>query len=214
MAFRGWPEEALDFYDGLAADNTKTYWTANKLVYEEKVLGPMTELVEELAADFGESKIFRPYRDVRFSKDKTPYKTHIAARLGRGYVQLSAHGLAAGDGMYVMAPDQLDRYRQAVASDRAGPELERVIARIEKAGIGVSGRDTLKSTPRGYPADHPRIGLLRHKGLIAWQEWPAGAWLETTAVKDRIVTFLRTTQPLSDWLATEVGPSRVAERAR
>ena len=161
MVFTGWPEEALDFYDGLAADNTKTYWTANKPVYEEKVLSPMAELVEELAADFGETKIFRPYRDVRFSKDKTPYKTHIGAMVGTGYVQLSAHGLAAGDGMYVMAPDQLDRYRQAVASDRTGPELEQVIAAIEQAGIGVSGRGTLKSAPRGYPADHPRIGLLR-----------------------------------------------------
>ena len=214
MAFSGWPEEALDFYDGLAADNTKTYWTAHKPVYQEHVLGPMTELVEELAADFGETKIFRPYRDVRFSKDKTPYKTHIGAMVGTGYVQLSVHGLAAGDGMYVMAPDQLDRYRQAVANDRTGPELERVIATIEKTGIGVSGRDTLKSAPRGYPADHPRIGLLRHKGLVAWQEWPAGEWLETTAARDRVVTFLHTTRPLSDWLASQVGPSRAAERAR
>ena len=124
MAFGGWPEEALDFYDGLAADNTKTYWTAHKAVYDEKVLRPMAELAEELAAEFGEPKIFRPYRDVRFSKDKTPYKTHIGALVGRGYVQFSAQGLAAGNGMYGMAPDQLDRYRQAVAGDRTGGELE------------------------------------------------------------------------------------------
>jgi uncharacterized protein (TIGR02453 family) len=214
MTFTGWPEEALDFYDGLAADNSKTYWTAHKAMYEELVLGPMTELVDELGPEFGDTKIFRPYRNLRFSKDKTPYKTHIAATVGNGYVQLSAHGLAAGAGMYVMAPDQLDRYRRAVASDLAGPELEQVIAMIEKTGIGVSGRDTLKSAPRGYPADHPRIGLLRHKGLIAWQEWPAGAWLETTEAKDRVATFLRTTQPMSDWLDSQVGPSQVAERAR
>jgi uncharacterized protein (TIGR02453 family) len=214
MAFSGWPEEALDFYDGLAADNTKTYWTAHKAVYQELVLGPMAELVDELAAEFGDTKIFRPYRDVRFSPDKTPYKTHIGAMVGSGYVQLSAHGLAAGDGMYVMAADQLDRYRQAVASNRIGPELEQVIATVEKAGIGVSGRDTLKSAPRGYPVDHPRIGLLRHKGLVAWQEWPAGAWLGTAEAKDRVVTFLSTTRPLSDWLADQVGPSRVPERSR
>lgn len=214
MAFSGWPEEALDFYDGLAADNTKTYWTAHKAVYQELVLGPMAELVDELAAEFGDTKIFRPYRDVRFSPDKTPYKTHIGAMVGSGYVQLSAHGLAAGDGMYVMAADQLDRYRQAVASDRIGPELEQVIATVEKAGIGVSGRDTLKSAPRGYPVDHPRIGLLRHKGLVAWQEWPAGAWLGTAEAKDRVVTFLSTTRPLSDWLADQVGPSRAPERSR
>jgi len=214
MTFSGWPEEALDFYDGLAADNSKTYWTAHRGVYDELVLGPMAELLDELGAEFGDTKIFRPYRDVRFSPDKTPYKTHIGAMVGSGYVQLSAHGLAAGDGMYVMAPDQLDRYRQAVASDRTGPELERVIATVEKAGIGVSGHGTLKSAPRGYPADHPRIGLLRHKGLVGWQEWPAGAWLGTAEAKDRVVTFLRTTRPLSEWLAGQVGPSRVPARAR
>ena len=214
MTFSGWPEEALDFYDGLTADNSKTYWTAHRGVYDELVLGPMAELLDELGAEFGDTKIFRPYRDVRFSPDKTPYKTHIGAMVGSGYVQLSAHGLAAGDGMYVMAPDQLDRYRQAVASDRTGPELERVIATVEKAGIGVSGHGTLKSAPRGYPADHPRIGLLRHKGLVGWQEWPAGAWLGTAEAKDRVVTFLRTTRPLSEWLAGQVGPSRVPARAR
>ena len=92
MTFDGWPEEALEFYEGLTADNSKAYWTAHKAVYEDAVLRPMTELVEELAAEFGEAKIFRPYRDVRFSADKSPYKTHIGAVIGTGYVQLSADG--------------------------------------------------------------------------------------------------------------------------
>src|SRR6516164_1176702 len=191
MAFSGWPEEALDFYDGLVADNTKTYWTAHKAIYDEKVLRPMAELTEELAAEFGEPKIFRPYRDVRFSRDKTPYKTHIGAMLGGGYIQLSASGLAAGDGMYGMASDQVSRYREAVAADRTGGELEELIAGIEKHGIGVHGRDVLKTVPRGYPADHPRAGLLRYKGVVAWREWPPEPWLETAAAKDRIAGFLR-----------------------
>jgi len=214
MAFSGWPEEALDFYDGLAADNSKTYWTKHKAVYDAAVLGPMTELVEELAPEFGEAKIFRPYRDVRFSKDKTPYKTHIGALIGRGYVQFSTQGLAAGNGMYGMAPDQLDRYRQAVADDRTGGELEDAIAAIEKEGIGVSGRDVLKSAPRGYSGDHPRIGLLRYKGLVAWKEWPVERWLETPAARDRVAGFLRTTRPLSTWLTDNVGPSAAEGVAR
>src|SRR5215470_8140362 len=135
MAFSGWPEEALDFYDGLMADNTKTYWTEHKAVYTEKILGPMTDLTEELAPEFGEAKIFRPYRDIRFSKDKTPYKSHIGATVGSGYVQFSAQGLAAGDGMYGMAPDQLDRYRRAVASEPTGRELEDAIAAVESHEI-------------------------------------------------------------------------------
>ena len=207
MSFSGWPEEALDFYEGLEADNSKAYWTSQKAVYELKVLGPMNELLEELGPEFGEGKVFRPYRDVRFSKDKSPYKTQMGARLGRGYIQLSAKGLAVGDGMYGMEADQLDRYRRAVAHDTTGAELERVIAGIEQRGYGVYGRDVLKSAPRGYSADHPRIGLLRYKGIVAWMEWPVEPWLETAAAKDRITSFLRETQPLGVWLDTNVGPS-------
>jgi uncharacterized protein (TIGR02453 family) len=205
MAFSGWPEEALDFYDGLAADNTKTYWTANKAVYTDKILAPMTELTEELAAEFGEPKIFRPYRDIRFSQDKTPYKTHIGAVVGAScYVQLSAEGLGAGAGMWEMNPEQLARYREAVAGDLFGPEIERIAAGLEQAGLTVHGHAVLKSAPRGYPADHPRIALLRYKGLTAWQEWPAGAWLESAQVKDRVVEFFRTTIPLRTWLSDHV----------
>jgi uncharacterized protein (TIGR02453 family) len=205
MAFSGWPEEALDFYDGLAADNTKTYWTANKAVYTDKILAPMTELTEELAAEFGEPKIFRPYRDIRFSQDKTPYKTHIGAVVGAScYVQLSAEGLGAGAGMWEMNPEQLARYREAVAGDLFGPEIERIAAGLEQAGLTVHGHAVLKSAPRGYPADHPRIALLRYKGLTAWQEWPAGAWLESAQVKERIVAFFRTTMPLRTWLSDHV----------
>jgi uncharacterized protein (TIGR02453 family) len=205
MAFSGWPEEALDFYDRLAADNTKTYWAEHKAVYEEKILGPMTDLTEELAAEFGEPKIFRPYRDVRFSRDKSPYKTHIGVVIGgAGYVQLSAEGLGAGAGMWQMDTDQLARYRAAVASDRTGPELERITARIEKDGSTIHGHGVLKSAPRGYPADHPRIGLLRYKGLTTWRQWPVEPWLETAAAKDRLVSFFRTSMPLRTWLNDNV----------
>ena len=89
--------------------------------------------------------------------------------------------------MYGMAPDRAStRYREAIAGDRTGGELEEIIGAVEKHDIGVSGRDALKSAPRGYPADHPRIGLLRYKGLVAWKEWPVEAWLETAAARDRV----------------------------
>ena len=206
MAFNGWPEQALDFYDGLAADNSKAYWTEHKAVYEETILRPMTELTEELAAEFGEPKIFRPYRDVRFSRDKSPYKTHIGAVIGgTGYIQLSAEGLGAGAGFWQLATDDLARYREAVASDGPGAELEKLIAEIEKADVTVHGHDALKSAPRGYPADHPRITLLRYKGLTTWKQWPVEPWLETAAARDRLVSFFRTSQPLCTWLTDHVG---------
>jgi uncharacterized protein (TIGR02453 family) len=205
MTFAGWPEEALDFYDGLEADNSKTYWLAHKHIYDSCVLQPMTELLDELGPEHGEGKIFRPYRDVRFSKDKSPYKTAIGAVVGDGYVQLSAGGLAAGSGMYQMSPDQLDRYRRAVAADHTGADLEDVIAGVRRHKIDVHGHEMLKSAPRGYPADHPRIELLRCKGLVAWQEWPVQAWLGTPAAKKRVTDFLAATAPLNAWLAKHVG---------
>ncbi len=214
MPFHGWPEEALDFYEGLEADNSKAYWTANKAVYEASVLGPMTDLVDELAPEFGEAKIFRPYRDVRFSRDKSPYKTNIGAVVGDGYIQLSASGLAAGNGMYSMAPDQLDRYRQAVAADQAGAGLAAVISTVEQHEIAVHGRDVLKTAPRGYPAEHPRIELLRYKGVVAWQEWPVEPWLTTPDAKRRVAAFLDATRPLAAWLASHVGDSMVEGRHR
>jgi uncharacterized protein (TIGR02453 family) len=207
MSFQGWPAEALEFYDGLEADNSKAYWTEHKAFYEEAVLGPMTALVEELAPEFGDPKIFRPYRDVMFSKDKSPYKTNIGAVVGDGYIQLSSNGLAAGSGMYVMAPDQLDRYRTAVAADPTGQELERLISAAGRQGITITGHDALKTAPRGYPADHPRIGLLRYKGVVAWKEWPVAAWLGTRAAKKRVADFLAACQPLCAWLNENVGPS-------
>jgi uncharacterized protein (TIGR02453 family) len=215
VRFRGWPPEALEFYEGLEADNSKVYWTAHKDVYDEHVYAPMAALLAELEPEFGPGKIFRPNRDIRFSADKSPYKTAIAANLERGgYIQLSARGLAAGNGMYMMAPDQLDRYRRAVADDDIGEGLRRLVAQVESQGIEVSGHDALKTVPKGYPKDHPRVDLLRNKGLIAWKQWPVAAWLGTAAAKKRIVEFLRASQPLRDWLDTHVGPSALPERDR
>jgi uncharacterized protein (TIGR02453 family) len=214
MAFRGWPVEALEFYEDLEADNSKTYWQRNREVYEGTVRPPMEELLEELAPEFGEGRLFRPYRDIRFSSDKSPYKTHIGAMIGDGYVQLSADGLAAGCGMWEMAPDQLERFREAVDRDRSGGELVDLVVAARAAGLAVTGREILKTAPRGYPKDHPRIELLRYKGLVTWREWPAGAWLGTRRAKDRVVEFLRRSGPLSEWLRTHVGPSSLPERRR
>jgi uncharacterized protein (TIGR02453 family) len=211
MAFRGWKVEALEFYEGLEVENTKAYWQRNKDVYTEVVRAPMEQLLAELEPEWGEGKIFRPYRDVRFSRDKSPYKTAIGATVGRGgYVQLDARGLAAGAGMWEMASDQLDRYRRAVDADRTGEELTRIVEDLRRKDLDVSGRDRLKTAPKGYGKDHPRIDLLQLKGVIAWREWPAGAWLGTAKAKDRLVAFLTTSRPLVAWLYDHVGPSSMA----
>jgi uncharacterized protein (TIGR02453 family) len=214
MAFRGWQVEAVEFFEGLEADNSKAYWQRNKQVYEEAVRAPMEELLRELASTWGEGRVFRPYRDTRFSADKSPYKTNIAAMIGEGYVQLNADALGVGSGMWEMASDQLDRYRVAVDAKASGAKLERIVVAARADGLEVAGHGELKTAPRGYPKDHPRIELLRYKGLIAWKEWPVGAWLGTAKAKDRIVEFLGLSKPLAQWLSGNVGASTMPEHRR
>lgn len=212
MAFKGWPVEAVEFYEGLEADNSKIYWQAHKAVYEQSVKRPMEELLAELSGEFGEGRIFRPYRDVRFSADKSPYKTNLAATLAAGgYVSLSADGLGAGTGMYMMAPDQLDKYRRAVAEEVTGVELAGLVKAAARRGIEVTAHDVLKTAPRGYPRDHPRGDLLRQKGLITWKQWPVGAWLGTAQPKKRLIDFFHASRPIVEWLDKHVGPSEMGE---
>jgi len=211
VAFRGWPAEAIEFFEGLEADNSKSFWQTNNRVYDLKVKRPMDELLLELKPEFGPGRIFRPYRDVRFSKDKSPYKTNIAAMVGSsGYVSLSADGLGVGSGMHMMAPDQLDRYRSAVAEARSGEALTSIVTTIRDKGYDCSSSDALKTAPKGYPRDHPRIDLLKRKGITVWQLWPPASWLGTAKAKERVLEVLRASAPLNEWLSTHVGGSALA----
>jgi uncharacterized protein (TIGR02453 family) len=205
MAFTGWPVEGVEFYEGLQADNSKVYWQEHKAVYERDVRGPMEQLLAELADEFGVGKLFRPYRDVRFSADKTPYKTNCAATLGAGYISFSADGLSTGAGLYLPDSAALQRYRTAVTREKSGNELVAIVAALHKAGYETMAHEVLKTAPRGVPKDHPRIDLLRHKGIAMMKTWPVGAWLGTAKAKERVVTTLRAAAPLGDWLARYVG---------
>ena len=204
MAFSGWPVEAVEFYEGLEADNSKVYWQDHKATYEQQVRGPMEELLAELADEFGPGKLFRPYRDVRFSADKTPYKTNCAATIGRGYVSFSADGLSVGGGLYMPDAATLQRYRTAVDRDKSGGQLAEIVAALHKAGYQTMAHEVLKTVPRGFDKDHPRIDLLRHKGIAMMKSWPVGAWLGTAKAKDRVISTLRAGVPLNDWLTRYV----------
>jgi uncharacterized protein (TIGR02453 family) len=204
MGFTGWPVEAVEFYEGLEAENTKTYWQEHKPVYEQCVKGPMEQLLAELSDQFGPGRVFRPYRDVRFSKDKTPYKLTCAAHLPGGYVSFSADGLFVGSGLYRPEPDQLQRFRAAVADQKSGSELEAIVAGLTKDGYDIAAHDVLKTAPKGYPKDHPRIELLKRKGIVMSKSWPVGAWLGTRKAKDRVIACLQAAIPLNSWIERHV----------
>jgi len=215
MIFGGWTDAVLDFYEGLEVDNSRGYWQAHKRVYDEQVRGPMEALLAELSDEFGQAKIFRPHRDIRFSADKTPYKTHVGATLANhGYVQVSAGGLAVASGTYVFATDQLARYRRAVALDLSGDALTKTVDNARAAGLTITAAGTLTTAPRGYPRDHPRIELLRMKGLVTWKEWPVEPWLATAEAKDRVVAVLRASVPLVSWLDVHVRASETERSYR
>jgi uncharacterized protein (TIGR02453 family) len=212
VAFTGWPAAALDFYAGLEADNSRTYWHAHRATYDEAVKAPFFALSDAVEHEFGPLHLFRPNRDTRFAKDKSPYKTAAAAAAqgagGTGYyVQIGADGLYVGSGYYMLAADQLDRWRVAVADNRKGSAIEKAVAELRRQRYTVGPHDALKSAPRGYPKDHPRIELLRWKGCHAGKEFAPAKWLGTKAALDRILTVWRAAAPMNRWLDQHVGPS-------
>ena len=207
--FTGFPAEALDFYDDLEMDNSKTFWAAHKDVYERAVKTPMTELTNALGPEFGEAKIFRPYRDVRFAKDKTPYKTAQGAYVATGpstgwYVQVSASGVRVGFGFYGATSERLGRIRDAIADDRSGRELEKILASLRRTGWTVGG-ESLKTTPRGYAADHPRIDLLRHKSLTIGKDYGFEPFIHSSNLLPRVRKDWRAGRPFLDWVAHYAG---------
>ncbi len=212
MTFRGWPADAFDLYERLELDNSREFWRANKATYDESVAAPFHELSDLVARRYGALHLFRPYRDVRFSKDKTPYKTAAGAVTESAdgatyYVAVSASGLFAGSGMYHLASDQLDRWRVAVDDNRAGAAIAKVVAALRAGGYEIGAMESLKSAPRGYAKDHPRIELLRMKGLTVGRTFPLARWMHTAAAFDRITAVWDAAAPMNRWLARNVGTS-------
>lgn len=213
--FAGFPEAALDFYEGLEADNTKAYWTDHKESYDAHVAAPMRALLAALEPEFGAAKFFRPYRDVRFSKDKTPYKTHAAAAVesdGQAlYLQLGTDGLMLAGGLYMATTDQARRLRAAIAEPRTGKVLAGTLTKMRHAGFEVGG-DRLKKVPKEH-ADAPHQELLTLKTLTASQHHPPAPWLHTPEAVERIADAWRALGPLNTWLHRHVGPPREAARS-
>jgi uncharacterized protein (TIGR02453 family) len=207
--FAGFPDEAFAFYEGLLADNSKTYWMAHKDVYERAVREPMLALGAELSSQYGEPKFFRPYRDVRFSPDKSPYKTQqgmfceVASGVGF-YVALDAEGLYTAGGFHAHTRDQTARYRAAVDAETSGAQLEKIMKTLGRYGFEPGG-DRVKTRPRGCPADHRRLELMRHESLTADRRLPAGPELETRKALELVRTDWRRIRPLIDWVMANVG---------
>jgi uncharacterized protein (TIGR02453 family) len=220
VGFNGFPDEGLVFYEGLEADNSKTYWTQHKADYEAHVKAPLMALLAELAPEFGTAKVFRPYRDVRFSNDKTPYKTHQGAVVhadghgtGAWYLQISADGLHVSGGSWRLESDQVQRYRRAVADSVQGPRLQAELDRLVAAGWELRG-EKLTRVPAGFPADAERLELLKHKSLHVSRAWEPADWLHERRALEEVRAAWRDVRTLNTWLADNVGATTKEPRPR
>jgi uncharacterized protein (TIGR02453 family) len=219
-AFAGMPDEGLAFLEDLEERNTRDFFDANKQVFKEQVQAPFAALVEAAAArlrrsvpDLGPPKVFRIYRDLRFSRDKTPYKTSMSASVpsrprddgggpgvGTGfYVNVGPAGLYTASGLYHADRADLARVRAAVADPDSGPELEAIFRRAAAKGLE-PWLDPLQRMPREWPADHPRAALLKARSLVLNRQHERAPWLQTAELLDHLVADWKAMIPFNRWL--------------
>jgi uncharacterized protein (TIGR02453 family) len=219
-AFHGFGPDVFTWFHGLERDNSKAYFTATREHYEANVRGGLQAMLEELTRTFGgEVKVFRQQRNLRFAPaGSAPYKTRTYGLLHgvRGpaaalYAELSAHGLYAGTGYHQLARDQLERFRAAVVDERSGPRLAELVAAARAGGLDVVG-ESLRTTPRGYPREHPRGELLRHKALVAGRSLPGAAGIGRDDALENVAATWRAVEPLNAWLEKHVGASTMPGR--
>ncbi len=247
LDFEGFGSDAVNWFIGLEQDNSKEYFNATRTQWETQVRDPLHALLHELAQEFGGTvRTFRQNRDVRFSPDKSPYKTttagwieppHSQATL---YAQLSAQGLLAATGYAelaadqlerfrdaigqplrrprqtpMLAADQLERFRDAIVAEESGPELIAILQAITDAGLTTMPLSPpLKTAPRGYPREHPRVDLLRQKDLIVGNLLPPSLELTNRAALEHVAHVWRTGAPLAAWLDQHVGASNIPPETR
>lgn len=212
--FEGFGAGVREWFRGLEADNSRAYFSARRDFFEESIRDQMAALLDELSSKLGgQVKLFRQNRDIRFSPDKSPYKTNTygviyGSELGTHlYASISARGLVAGSGYYRLDRDELERYRESVADDERGHELARVVAKAQKAGLELWG-ETLATAPRGYPKDHPRIELLRRKSLALGATLEFGDGIARADGVRFVTRTWRSAAPVTGWLEEHVGAIR------
>jgi len=208
--FAGIPPEAFRFYAELEENNNRDWWLGHKPTYDASVKEPLTLLLSELEPEFGPAKLFRPNRDIRFSLDKSPYKTAQGAFAARQegvgfYLQINADGLLIGGGYHSHTPAQLSRFRAAADASASGAALQDIVDAVARAGFAIEG-EKLKTVPRGFDKDHPRAELLKHKSLSAGVEMGQPEWVFTPDAKEHIAERWRQLRPLVEWVGRYAAP--------
>ncbi len=209
-AFTGIPAEAFEFYDQLTVNNTREWWKENRGLHEDHVRAPLEALLADLEPEFGQGHLFRPYRDTRFSRDKSPIKDHQGAFIGVEdgvgyYVQVSARGLMVAGGWYSPQGQQVHRFRGAIEAGHAAA-VRAMLQKLDKQGWEVDGQP-VKTRPRGVDPDHPDLDLLRFRALTAARTFEPQGWMGTRKALTTVRTGWRQLRPVTEWLGEHVGPA-------
>lgn len=220
--FGGFTKETFKFLKGLEKNNTKEWFGDNRDIYDEHVLEPAQEFVTEMgerlrsitpkvvAIPKTDKSIFRIYKDVRFSKDKTPYKTHVGIFFWDGkrkklenpgfYLQLNKNSIFIAGGLYIFPKDLLRPYRDSVVDPKRGKELRSIIKRITKNPSYKVGDAHYKRVPRGYDPEHPNAELLLYNGIHAYFESPIPKEIYDSDFIDYCYKIFKDFSPLHSWL--------------
>jgi len=225
--FEGFADTKLAFFGKLAKNQDRDWFNVHKSEYEEGWRAPMEAFLAEAREklddayphlELGEPRVLRIYRDVRFSKDKSPYKTSIAGgvpiKMGSGgmmdapsvlYVHFSIdEGCFAGAGSYHVEGPKLEHLRRALIDEKRGGELSSIARSLKKKGFTFAAAETLKKPPKGVALDHPRADFLRMKGLVVMFPEMPRAKLASRAILDWTVKNAKLAAPLVDWLAFSI----------
>lgn len=202
----GLDPDVFAFYAELADHQTREWWLANKRRYDEHVRAPIERLIDALGGEFGPLKIFRPYKDVRFSADKRPYKDHLGLvtaddSAATSYLQVSQRGLMLAGGLYQPAREQLARFRAIVDDNRLVGDLEATLEEVAESGFAIMTAGALATAPRGFRVDHPKIALLRLTRLAIAAEHAPADWMTGPEFVDRVRAGWRTVRVWNDWIA-------------
>ena len=204
MSFTGFPPEAFTFFANLAKNNNRDWFQAHKHVYEQACREPMKALMAAIDPPFGAGWLSRINNDMRFNRDRAPYKTRIEAGVKGHYVSVGAQGMYVGTGIYKPEPATLRQLRQAIAADVSGRKLQAIVATLRRKGYTVSTHESSANAPRGYDADHPRVELLKMKDIHAGRMFEPAS-LTTPRALAHVKKVMADLAPFSAWIRAHVG---------
>lgn len=226
MGFSGFPEAGLAFLRELGAHNDKDWFEAHRAAWDEQIVPAMLSWCSELTESLRDvmpravfvprvgGSLFRLNRDTRFSRDKRPYKTHVAAAIWEGerekhdapavYLEVSPAQITFAGGIWTFEEARLDRFRKLLHSEASAERLDAALAQAKKAGLAIDAAEKLPRPPRGFDPESPRAELAKYKGLSAARRVKPAPWLYTREALERSVTALRAYAPLHAWMRDEL----------